>query len=74
MPTVKKPKYSPGMMTTGELAGWRVALERAIPELPEGDSRIATLRERLGAVLAEQQAREKSQGIPANWAPSDGAH
>jgi hypothetical protein len=59
--------WPPGQMTTGELSRTRADLERRIAG-PLSDDRRRVLRAELKAVIAEQESREKTQGlVPTVW-------
>lgn len=60
--TVKTPKWTPGQMTTGELARARAELEHRLAE-PLSDARKQELRDDLTAVIAEQTRRQKTTVI-----------
>jgi hypothetical protein len=55
------------MMTTGELARARTDLEHKLTQ-PFSDDRKEVLQDDLKAVLAEQEARQKTTGLlPTAW-------
>jgi hypothetical protein len=60
--------WSPGQMTTGELARTRADLEHKLAQ-PFSDERKQLLQDELKAVVEEQESRHKTTGlVPSAWA------
>jgi hypothetical protein len=69
--TVKKPKWSVGELVDWELREYRERLETALASLPAGSADYAEHDGRLKEVIAEQEARSVTTGIPAGpWTES----
>lgn len=62
---VEQPKYPMHALTTYELCDYRGQLERALKQLPEHAEARVLVRQRLDAVLEEQdeRARHSARGV-----------
>jgi hypothetical protein len=53
--------HQPGAMTTGELAGAKDEVSRALDDAPPNDPRRVTLEAQLGKIVKEQESRRSSE-------------
>jgi hypothetical protein len=61
MPIPRTPKYQIGDLVTWELRDYREALEAALQAMPEHNTAVPLVRERLTEVITEQEARARGE-------------